>query len=77
MASDVWQGILAIFGGVVTIAIISVVVSKKSNTAAVLQGASSFLDSVVAAAVKPVNTATTNGNLGANPFTTPNVTISP
>lgn len=73
MLSDVWKELLAIFGGVVTIAIISVIISKKSQTPAVLQAASSALANVVAAAVKPVNTATTNGNLGNNPFTTPNV----
>ena len=71
---DIWKEVLAIFGGVVTIAIISVIISKKSQAPAVLQAASSALANVVAAAVKPVNTATTNGNLGNNPFTTPNVT---
>jgi hypothetical protein len=72
--SAIWQEALAIFGGVVTIAIISVIISKKSQTPAVLQAASSALANVVAAAVKPINTATTNGNLGQNPFTTPAVT---
>jgi len=64
---------MAIFGGVITLAILSVIVSKKSATAQDLQAASSALANVVAAAVNPVHTAQTNGNIGNNLFTLPNV----
>jgi hypothetical protein len=63
--------ILAIFGGVITLAIVSVVISKNSQSPQVLQGASSALANVVAAAVNPVHTAATNGNLGLTAFSTP------
>lgn len=65
------QMILAIFGGVITLAIISVIISKKSQSPQVLQAASSALANVVAAAVNPVNTSSTNGNNGLAAFATP------
>lgn len=71
---DIGKVILAIFGGVVGLAIISVIISKKSQTPQVLQAASSALANIVSAAVNPANTAATNGNLGANVFSTPTVT---
>lgn len=67
------QVVLAIFGGVITLAIISVIISKKSQSPQVLQAASSALANVVAAAVNPVNTAATNGNLGLTAFSTPTI----
>lgn len=70
---DIWKVLLAVFGGVVTLAIISVIISKKSQTPQVIQSASSALANIVAAAVNPANTAATNGNLGASVFSTPNV----
>lgn len=63
--------IMAIFGGIITIAIISVIISKKSQTPQVLQAASTALAKVVQAAVNPVQTSATNGNLGLNSFSTP------
>ncbi len=65
------QVILAIFGGVITLSIVSVIVSKSSQSPQVLQASSSALANVVAAAVNPVNTAATNGNLGLTAFSTP------
>lgn len=65
------QVILAIFGGVITLSIISVIVSKSSQSPQVLQASSSALANVVAAAVNPVHTAATNGNLGLTAFSTP------
>jgi hypothetical protein len=75
--NEIGKVILAIFGGVVTLAIISVIISKKSQAPQFLQAASSALANVVAAAVNPVNTAGTNGNLGASNFTTPAITVMP
>lgn len=63
--------VMAIFGGVIVLSIWSVVVSRKSQTPQVIQAASSALANVVAAAVNPVSTASTNGNLGSNSFSLP------
>lgn len=63
--------VMAIFGGVIILAIWSVVVSRKSQTPQVIQAASSALANVVAAAVNPVSTTSTNGNLGNNSFSLP------
>jgi hypothetical protein len=63
--------IIAIFGGVITLAIVSVLISKKSSFPAAIQAGSSALANVVAAAVNPVNTASTNGNNGLTAFATP------
>lgn len=65
--------VLSIFGGIVTLAIISVIISKKSQAPQVIQAGSTALAKIVSAAVNPVNTAGTNGNLGLNSFTTPNI----
>lgn len=65
--------VTAIFGGILTIAIIAVVVSRKSQTPQVFQAAGSFIGNLVAAAVNPIQTAGQNGNLGATPFSTPNI----
>lgn len=63
--------ILAVFGGVITIAIISTFVGKNSQAPAVIAASGTFLSNIVAAAVAPINTATTNGNLGVNTFSNP------
>ena len=63
--------IFAIFGGIVTVAIVSVIVGGKSRAPEAIQATGSFVANIVAAAVSPVNTAATNGNLGANTFTNP------
>lgn len=63
--------ILAIFGGIITLAIISTFVGKNSKAPDVIQAGGSFLSNIVAAAVAPINTASTNGNLGANTFSNP------
>jgi len=65
--------IYTIFGGVITLAIISVIISKKSEAPQVIQAGSSALANIVAAAVNPVNTSSTNGNLGTTTFSTPNI----
>lgn len=59
--------IVGMFTGVVVLATISVVVSRKSSTPQVIQAGATALSNVVAAAVSPVHTASTN----ANPFAAP------
>lgn len=63
--------ITMIFGGVLTLAIISVIISKKSQAPAVIQASASALSNVIGAAVNPVQTSVTNGNNGANAFSDP------
>lgn len=63
--------VFAIFGGIITLAIISTFVGKNSKAPEVIQASGSFLANIVAAAVAPINTASTNGNLGQNPFSFP------
>lgn len=69
--NDLVQGILAIVGGVITVAIISVIVSKNAQTPQVLQSAGGALSTVINAAVSPVNGSTGggNGNNGLGSFT--------
>lgn len=69
--ADFEKLIMAIFGGVLTLAIVSVIISKKSQAPQVIQASASALSNVIGAAVNPVQTAATNGNNGANPFSTP------
>lgn len=69
--SSLGNSLLVVFGGITTLALVSVVISKKSGAADVIQAASSALSTVVAAATNPVSTASTNGNLGLNTFTLP------
>lgn len=68
---NVEKVIMAVFGGVIVLAIWSVIVSKKAQTPQVIQAASTALSQIVAAAVNPIATASTNGNLGLNPFSLP------
>lgn len=64
--------------GVITLAIISVIVSKKSAALAVITDVGNELAKVVGAAVDPVTLSPNNGNLGNNTFTSPtNGYVSP
>ena len=65
------KNIMMIFGAIITLAIISVIISRRSRAPEAIGAVSTGLARVVAAAVAPVNTAGTNGNLGAAPFSTP------
>lgn len=71
--TEIEKTVTAIFGGIIAIAIVAVIVSRNSNTTSVIGAASKALSSVVAAAVNPVTTAQTNGNLGNNSFSTPGI----
>lgn len=66
---------IAVFTGVVSLATLSVIISPKAQTPQVLQAASSALANVVAAAVNPVGTSSTNSNPGANTFSTPSISL--
>lgn len=52
--------LVIVVGGVITLAMLAVAVSKNAQTPAVIQGAGTALSSVIAAAVAPVATSTTN-----------------
>jgi PRD1 phage membrane DNA delivery len=49
-----------VFGGIITLAMIAVLVSQKAQTSTVIQGAGTALSSVIGAAVAPVSGSTTN-----------------
>jgi hypothetical protein len=68
---DLEKIILAVFGGIITLAIVSVFVGRNSRAPDVISASGAFLSNIVAAAVAPINTASTNGNLGANMFSNP------
>lgn len=70
MLSDGLKAILAVTGAIVTLATISVLLSKKSNTANAITAVGGSLSKVIAAAVSPAATASTNGNLGLSSFST-------
>lgn len=63
--------LIGLFGAIITLAIISVIISKRSRAPEAIQAFSTGVASVVAAAVSPVSTSLTNGNLGASSFSTP------
>lgn len=63
--------ILAVFGGIITLAMVAVIVGQRSATPQVIKAGSDALAKVVRAAVDPVSTASTNGNNGNNSFSTP------
>ena len=62
---DFEQLLLAIFGGVVTLAIISVIISKNSQTPQVIQAGASALGNVVATAVAPLPQTSGASTVGA------------
>ena len=74
MGDDLAQAGLAIFGGIVTLAIISVIVGQRSTASQAISATGSAFASVINAAVNPVSnggTGSINGNLGANSFGAP------
>jgi PRD1 phage membrane DNA delivery len=62
------ETLVGIFTGVVTVSIIAVIVSRRSQTPQVIQAGSTALARVVSAAVSPVSTAGTNANYNAYTF---------
>ena len=63
--------VFAVFGGIITLAIISVIVGKNSTAPQAISATGQFISGIVGAAVAPINTASTNGDLGINTFTNP------
>lgn len=59
---------LTIFGLIIVLAIISVVISRKSQAPQAIQAISTGMANIVAAAVNPSTSAATNANPGANSF---------
>ncbi len=74
--SDVAKTLLTIFGAVIGLAIISVIISKRSRAPEAIGAISNGLAKVVAAAVAPQN-AQPNGNLGTSTFSTPGIMTLP
>ena len=52
--------LVIVVGGIITLAMVAVAVSKNAQTASVIQGAGTALSSVIGAAVAPVSGSTTN-----------------
>ena len=53
--SNIGPGLIAVVAGILTLAMIAVVVSKNAQTSTVISGAGSALSSVIGAAVAPVS----------------------
>jgi hypothetical protein len=69
--SDFEKLATAIFGGIIIVAIVSVIVSRRSQAPAAIKAVGGVISSVVAAAVNPVTQQNGSGNNGANVFSTP------
>lgn len=67
---QIGKGLLAIVSMIFTLAIISVIISKKSGTPQVIQAAASALGNVIAAAVQPLSGGS---NIGLNTQTLPSI----
>jgi hypothetical protein len=65
--------LIVVFGGIITLAMIAVAVSKNAQTSQVISGAGSALSSVITAAVAPVSGSGTGGTFGS---TTPTAGVS-
>lgn len=52
--SDFGKGALAVFSAIITLAIISVIVSRKSDAPGLVQAVSSALSNVIKSAVTPI-----------------------
>lgn len=74
---DISKIVVAFFGGIITVAIVSVIVSRKSQAPQAISAIGGAVSRVVAAAVNPVsqaygygNGSQTNTNGGSGPFGT-------
>lgn len=63
--------IVTIMGAIITLAIISVLVSRNANTVQAFSAAGNFYSRIIAAAVNPAATAGTNGDPSHNAFSMP------
>lgn len=73
--SDAEQFLAAIFGGIITIAIVSVIVGQKSQAPAAISSFGTAISSVVAAAVNPVSANYGYGN-GSSSFSSTGTTMN-
>lgn len=69
---NVTKLVTAIFGGILFLAIVSVIVSRKSQAPQAIQAFSSGIANIVGAAVSP--SAVNNGNNGTNMYSDPSST---
>ena len=58
--NSIGPGIVAIIAGVLTLAMVAVILSKQAQTSTVLTGGGQALASIIGAAVQPVTGATSN-----------------
>lgn len=70
---DLTAALLSIFAAIIGLAILSVIISRQSQAPQVIQAGADALSKVIRAAVNPVASASTNGNLGANAFSMPQI----
>lgn len=71
---DLVKAALAIVGGTISLAVISVLVSKNAQTPAVFTAAGGSLATVINAAVSPITGVTSGGGAtSSNPFSLPNL----
>ena len=70
MFEGISNGVLAVAGGIIAIAIVAVIVGQKSQAPAAITATGNSLAKIIAAAVNPVSTAATNGN-NVQAFTSP------
>jgi hypothetical protein len=68
MDEEIGGAVLAIVGGIITVAIVSVIVGTKSKAPAAISAAGGALSQVISAAVNPV--ATSPGGAASGPATT-------
>lgn len=71
MNTDIGQGLAAIGGAIIAVAIVSVIVGRNSTAPKLISATGASFAKIIAAAVNPVGNAANNGNLGTNTFTTP------
>jgi preprotein translocase subunit SecG len=64
--SDIGKALLTIFSAIVTLAIVSVIVSQKSDSAGLVQSLGSTLSNVIKSAVTPVPAASHSVSNGAS-----------
>lgn len=56
--------IMTIIGGIIGLAMLSVILGRNAQTTGVINASGSALSNVINAAVSPVTTSSTNGHLG-------------
>lgn len=65
--------LLTIVGGILTLALVAVIVGRNSKAPQAIAATGQFVSNVIAAAVDPAATADTNGNPQRAAFTAPQI----